>query len=1855
MNLVQALENAHDEYILWVRTDSIGDALLSHPMLDEIKKAYPQVKIAVLCQNHIRELYETCPYVNHIITFDKNRINYKPYVDCIISAIRELKPLFAFNSQYSRESISDTFTIQSGATYTAGFNGNTCNITKAERDANNALYTNLITLEESHKIELKRYVDFLSSLGITVNSLKPYLYTATDDEKMVTEEVFESFGLKHQEPIVILPSAQSTYRVYPWFLEVMEGLKDFPLIIAGGADMLAIGKRLSENFSGTCFNLISKTTIRQTAALIRKARLAICSESASAHIACAVGTPNVVIIGGGHFGRFFPYSNLTSTVSLPLNCYGCNWRCSQDSAYYCINDIEPKSVIYAVRESINGVSQKPKVYLQNSSLNPDVPEFAAIDRFVSDVEIVNLSDNAYENPNMLKPSNAFKHRLPRITIVTPSFNQAAFLEECIVSVISSGYPNLQYIVMDGGSTDGSLEIIHRYEKYLSHCQSAPDGGQYEAINEGFKLADGEIMGWINSDDKLHPGALWTVAKVFTVNKDVQWIMGRPTVWTENGKLASVLDPIPKWCRGFYLEGKIGPPHIQQESTFWRSELWENAGGCIDSSLKYAGDLELWARFFRHTSLYSVDAIISGFRARTGQKTCGQGIDLYNEEAELILKRERELYEKTRDALLPPPEIITLDTLVNFDNFDADDNDKVRTGGKSIRIHVSFSGLGAGNIGDEAMMLGFLSLYNLPDGTTVEVWDKNEPALKVFQERFEFVDYTDTETCQALCLSADCVFVIGATIVTEMLCSDWPLRVLGDKYDFCFTHGITVYAIGTGVDMIYSDTAKGLFYKGFSGITSWTVRSERSRRVLIGLGINSDKIITAADLAWHTPMNEFDPVWANDYLSSLGIDMSKPIIGVNVVNEKWIDELFIKEQLAESLDELIEKHGYQTAFFCNETREGKYFDKEAALSVIALMKNPATFVPNTYYTPIQMISMLSLCRFTISWRYHFTIFSILADTVPISVLRGDKLIELVNEFNGLHAGRPESISKVKFINALLKGQTHYDKIKLAQKEVVKNLKQRSFLNTAFISNLNSYSFAKIRVLNKNRFKQIPPGLLWVRIDSIGDALLSIGMLSEIRKKYEGYRITVLCQSHVRELYETCPYVDNIIDINKHKAGYDELYRNIVIKSLRDLNLEVALNSQYSREPLSDFFTIESAAKEKVAFFGDNGNHLSVSIREKNNLAHSKIIEIYEKKLNELRRNEQFLTALSINTPPLTPQLWLTEHDESFCEEMFNLYNLLTEKTIVVAPGAQFKYKVYERLHEALDGLEDYDICVLGGSDALPMAEKIEERCKGRVFNLINKTTLRQTAAVIKNSALLVGVDSMAAHMACTFNVPNVVVLGGGHPGRFLPYHHTTHAVTLPLNCYGCNWDSRYGINYGSDLNCRYGTIHCISGITPETINSTIKKVLAEITPKAQKLLPSWGVATGLQLDEVTAHNNKPEIIFESPSVWGFDKKVPLWKLPEDHFHLNQFKITYSHEKPQDIKLIKFNKSPYEYLVTVIVSAYKSERFIRQCLTDLCSQTIYNDLEIIVLDANSPENERKVVEEFQKIHSNITYIRTGSRIGVYSAWNIMVKLARGKYITPMSTNDRLRCDAYELLSGYLEQFPDVALVYGNTYRTKNPTDSFESHSLHSEFSWPEYSYEQLLQFSMVGPHPMWRASVHDGTGFFDETFVANGDQEFFLRLGSRYELMSVPEYTGLYWLAPDALSVEGKTPQTESERAHKKYQEMYINEMTAKLKNIERPVYIWGAGEAGKMTTSILSRYNIMPTGFVDNDKNKWGYLSEGLTVYCPDDKVINLTDISQRPFIIIASLYFREIIIELKRAGYINRKDYFTNIYTMKWI
>jgi glycosyltransferase involved in cell wall biosynthesis len=231
--------------------------------------------------------------------------------------------------------------------------------------------------------------------------------------------------------------------------------------------------------------------------------------------------------------------------------------------------------------------------------------------------------------------------LPKISIVTISFNQAKYLEKTITSILDQNYPNLEYIVIDGGSTDGSVDIIKKYESRINYWISETDEGMYHAVEKGLNKCTGDIMAWINSDDFYLPGAFEKIAKLFQTNPHVNWIRGLAMEAEENGDLFKrITIPWCRWSKYRYLTNDF--QFIQQESTFWRKKVWDEAGQRMDLSIQYAGDMELWSRFFRKEKLYTATVELAAFRHRDTNQLSVDHRKEYIRECIGIARRERRM-------------------------------------------------------------------------------------------------------------------------------------------------------------------------------------------------------------------------------------------------------------------------------------------------------------------------------------------------------------------------------------------------------------------------------------------------------------------------------------------------------------------------------------------------------------------------------------------------------------------------------------------------------------------------------------------------------------------------------------------------------------------------------------------------------------------------------------------------------------------------------------------------------------------------------------------------------------------------------------------------------------------------------------------------------------------------------------------------------------------------------------------------------------------------------------------------------------------------------------------------------------
>jgi glycosyltransferase involved in cell wall biosynthesis len=243
-------------------------------------------------------------------------------------------------------------------------------------------------------------------------------------------------------------------------------------------------------------------------------------------------------------------------------------------------------------------------------------------------------------PRSLHLPDYSRHRLsslntPRISVVVPSFRQARFIRETLVSLLDEGYPDLELIVIDGGSDDGTVEILREFDSRITWWVSEPDRGQTHAINKGFARSTGDIMAWLNSDDRIVPGCLHLIAWFFQQHPTADVVYGNRILINEEGL------EIGRW---------ILPPHsdhalrwvdfVPQETLYWRRRAWQATGASLDESFQFAMDWDLLLRFskaglqFRHLPKF-----LGLFRIHSNQKTSKEMVSTGSKEMARLRKQE----------------------------------------------------------------------------------------------------------------------------------------------------------------------------------------------------------------------------------------------------------------------------------------------------------------------------------------------------------------------------------------------------------------------------------------------------------------------------------------------------------------------------------------------------------------------------------------------------------------------------------------------------------------------------------------------------------------------------------------------------------------------------------------------------------------------------------------------------------------------------------------------------------------------------------------------------------------------------------------------------------------------------------------------------------------------------------------------------------------------------------------------------------------------------------------------------------------------------------------------------------------
>ncbi len=621
------------------------------------------------------------------------------------------------------------------------------------------------------------------------------------------------------------------------------------------------------------------------------------------------------------------------------------------------------------------------------------------------------------------------------------------------------------------------------------------------------------------------------------------------------------------------------------------------------------------------------------------------------------------------------------------------------------------------------------------------------------------------------------------------------------------------------------------------------------------------------------------------------------------------------------------------------------------------------------------------------------------------------------------------------------------------------------------------------------------LLYIRPDSIGDAVLSASMLPEFRAKFGDHDIIAVCDNKLTDFYKACPYIDEVISFDGLLLQADDNYRVEFINKLKELEADIALHPVYSRTEHGDAMVLGSNAKETVAIEGDTSN-MPYDVLLKNNGRYSKIIPSPGEYKNEIQRHQDFLSGLGIEKTELKPRIWLNKEEINYTDSLFAENGLAPEKTIALFAGAQFDVRLYKEYGKAISQIckeRGLSIITLGSESDYKINQQCIDDAGVRAINLSGKTTILQAAAIIKKCRAAIGAETGLAHVACAVGTPNAILLGGGHFGRFMPYSGLTTIAAAPVECFSCNWE------------CFYQTPYCVKDIPKSLIESAFKRTLDN-------------------------KNERPLILTADREEWNKKHSSPkLIDLKEYSLfeNIDVEEISFSRDKIID------NPPDNEIKVSAIISTYNSEKFIKGCLENLCEQSIFDSSELIVIDSGSEENEKEIVMEFRSRCPNIKYIRTESRESLYTAWNRAVKYARGKYLINTNTDDRLRNDAFEVLSNILDRNSDLGLVYADSLITDIENETFGNNSAKLKYAWPDFNIGTALSTSLFGSNPMWRREAHLTVGLFDEELEVAGDYDLFIRIAHRFGAAHLKENLSLFLKRDDSLSGKDNALKTAKE--------------------------------------------------------------------------------------------------------------------------
>ena len=379
--------------ILYLRCDSIGDHVLSACMLEPLRRAFPAARIIVVAPDSVAPIYERCPFINELVGISFRLFNNAAFRGKIVEQLQAFKADLCLSPVYSRTELADFLVASGHSAHRIGHRGDVTRIRPERREICNRGYTRLIDSPGEWKLELARHADFLAGIGVAFgpSEIAPKIWIGPADDEFAAA-IFRQHGLDPARTVSMFAGAQLGVRKYNHYGKAIAAIckaRDLKIIALGGPDDSAINLSNLKDAGAAAVNLSGQTTLRQAAAILRLCRVCIGAETGLAHVACAVGTPNVVLLGGGHFGRFMPYSPLTTVACIPLECFGCNWECKYDRVY-CTWDLNPVVLSAAFAHALDHPPGTcPRVFCQAATawMNDGPPVWAWPGKFVGQMAL----------------------------------------------------------------------------------------------------------------------------------------------------------------------------------------------------------------------------------------------------------------------------------------------------------------------------------------------------------------------------------------------------------------------------------------------------------------------------------------------------------------------------------------------------------------------------------------------------------------------------------------------------------------------------------------------------------------------------------------------------------------------------------------------------------------------------------------------------------------------------------------------------------------------------------------------------------------------------------------------------------------------------------------------------------------------------------------------------------------------------------------------------------------------------------------------------------------------------------------------------------------------------------------------------------------------------------------------------------------------------------------------------------------------------------------------------------------------------------------------------------------------------